>query len=233
MALPKTIALDGPAAAGKTSVASAVAQALGYLFVDTGAFYRAVTLAAIRAGVPSTAHAALVEVARRVRLDIGAASAGSTGQYTVLLDGEDVTQAIRAPEVEADVSAVSAVPGVRDVLNQRYRELAAAHERVIMAGRDIGTVVLPDADLKIYLDASPEVRADRRYAQAVAEGRAASRQVTQKALVGRDQYDSQRAVAPLRAAPDALRINTDALDIAAVIARVLAAIHDWEPRSGG
>lgn len=226
VSLPKTVTLDGPAGSGKSTVGAAVAQRLDYLFVDTGAFYRAVTLAIMRAQALETTDAEITALSSRQRLDI-CPSLHADGQQLVLLNDEDVTEAIRDVEVEAHVSRISAISGVREVLNQRYRELAAAREHVIMAGRDIGTVVIPDADLKIYLDASLEVRAERRYRQSIAKGKSADRKHTQHSMAGRDKLDSQRAVAPLRPAPDARHINTDNLSIDVVIEQVVSLIKSW------
>jgi cytidylate kinase len=229
--LPKTITLDGPAGAGKSSIAFAVARELDYLLVDTGAFYRAVTLAALRAGVVESDETAIVDTAQNLHLDITPDLAADERHYTMLLNGEDVTWAIRSMEVEAYVSRVAAMVGVRDVLNQSFRKLAAAHERVIMVGRDIGTVVLPTADLKIYLDASLDVRAKRRHKQSTKGQNALALGDTQAALAGRDRLDSQRPVAPLRPAPDAHLINTDKLDAQAVTDQVFRLIHEWHPMS--
>ncbi len=231
MALPRTIAIDGPAGSGKSSICAAVARDLGYLFVDTGAFYRAVTLAALRAGVAHADEPTLVEVARQANLDITADRNADERDYTIFLEGEDVTWAIHAAPVDANVSHISAMGGVRNVLNARYRELAR-RGHVIMAGRDIGTVVLPDADLKIYLDASPEARAERRYRQRVAKGHSADYDQILESMRSRDQYDSQRAIAPLRRAPDARYIHTDHLNIDAVIQQVKQIILDWHPTDG-
>lgn len=227
MTLPRTIAIDGPAAAGKTTVAAAVAQALGYLLVDTGAFYRAVTLAALKEGVPISDGDALAALASRVDLDITPERGSGDRLYTVLLNGDDVTNILRSAEVEAAVSPVSATAGVREALNAKYRRLAAANPRVIMVGRDIGTVVLPDADLKIFLDASLEVRANRRHEESLAKGGPADRDALRAAMARRDRIDSERKVAPLAAAPDAHHINTDKLDRQAVIKAVMALVEGW------
>ncbi|MCE7947064.1 MAG: (d)CMP kinase [Chloroflexi bacterium CFX4] len=228
MTLPPTIALDGPAGSGKTTVAHAIATQLGYLLVDTGAFYRAVTLAALRAGVPISDSETLIALAEQLQLETLWADGTDGNFYRLLLNGEDVSEAIRSAAVEDAVSQVAAVRGVRDVLNAGFRRLAETQPFVIMVGRDIGTVVLPEADLKIYLDAAPEVRAARRGQQI---GVADQRDV-QRALSQRDQRDSQRAVAPLRAAPDAHYIDTNRLDAQAVIAHVQGLITAWQVRHG-
>lgn len=228
--LPRTIALDGPAGSGKTSVAFVVARELGYLFVDTGAFYRAVTLAALRAGIRGEDE--IVALAGWIHIELTPDLDQDTRHYTILLDGEDVTWAIRSPEVEADVSRVAAMPGVRETLNRRFCEIAASVERLIMVGRDIGTVVLPDADLKIYLDASLEKRAERRSAQAAGQGGEPDTAETITAIAGRDQLDSSRAIAPLKLAPDAHYINTDDMDVQKVINWVKDLIHEWQAKRG-
>ncbi len=231
MALPRTIAIDGPAGSGKSSICAAVARDLNYLFVDTGAFYRAVTLAALRANLAYAEEPVLVRLAQQTDLDISGDRDADDRDYTIRLEGEDVTQAIQSPAVDANVSRVSAIGGVRSALNSKYRELATRGP-VIMAGRDIGTVVLPNADLKIYLDASPEARAWRRYRQRVASGHQANYDEILEALRSRDQYDSQREIAPLRQAPDAKYIHTDNLSIEAVIDRVRETILNWRPPGG-
>lgn len=227
MTLPNIISIDGPAGSGKSSVCSALARELVYLFVDTGAFYRAVTLAAIRISVESD-EAQIVELAKRSTFDISK-DRYDDDVYTIWLNGEDVTSAVRSVEVEACVSQVSAMPKVREVLNEKYRQLAQ-RGKVIMAGRDIGTVVLPDADLKIYLDASPEVRAERRVKQRQATGQAADYAAILANLKERDSIDSQRSVAPLRRPEDAVYLDTDALDINGVVNTIKQLVAAWQPR---
>ncbi len=226
MTLPKTIAIDGPGGSGKSSICGAIARDLGYLFVDTGAFYRAVTLAAIRANAVYADESTLIEITHRANLDITPDRDSDDRDYTILLDGQDVTRAIQRAEVDANVSRVAAMGGVRAALNEKYRQLASRGP-VIMAGRDIGTVVLPDADLKIYLDASPEARAERRYLQRKAAGHAADYAEILAGLRKRDQVDSERAIAPLRQAADAQYLHTDHLDIDAVIQQVKQIILNW------
>jgi cytidylate kinase len=226
MALPSIIAVDGPAGSGKSSVCSALARLLGYLFVDTGAFYRAVTLAALREGL--TDEAPIAALAERCDFDISK-DHNDDDVYTIWLNGADVTEAVRTPAVEGFVSPVSAMPGVREVLNHKYRQLAV-RGKIIMAGRDIGTVVLPDADLKIYLDASAEVRAARRARQRELAGLPADYDAILANLRERDRLDSSRAVAPLRRAEDAIYFNSDAMDIQQVVAGVYGLIVDWDRR---
>jgi cytidylate kinase len=226
--LPRQIAVDGPAGSGKSSVSFVVARDLGYLFVDTGAFYRALTLAAIEAELVDADEPTITALAERIHITITADLDDDERQYTVLLESRDVTWAIRDSAVEKHVSRVSAMPTVRDTINRQQRQLSE-QQRVIMAGRDIGTVVLPDADLKLYLDASPEARAERRYRQATADGRSADLTAIQRDLERRDAHDSGRTVAPLRKADDAVYVNTDNLTMAGVIARIEEIIHAWQP----
>ena len=228
MALPRTIAIDGPASSGKSAVAALLARELGYLFVDTGAFYRAVTLAVLEAGVLESGEEALINVAEHCAMDITPDHDADNREYTVLLNGQDVTRNIREPAVEATVSRVSAVGGVRKILAEKQRAMAA-RGHVIMVGRDIGTIVLPDADLKIYLDASPEARADRRYRQRIAAGEPADYDAILASLRARDEHDSHREVSPLRIAPDAHYVHTDHLDVEGVVQALRKIILDWQP----
>lgn len=218
-AIPRTIAIDGPAGAGKSTIADALAHRLDYLYFDTGVLYRAVTLAALRRALAVTDHAALGALVRQIHIDVCPPTVADGRSLTVLLDGEDVTWAIRAPEVDRNVSAVSAQPEVRGALLQRQREVAA-RGGIIMAGRDIGTVVLPDADLKLYLEATPDERARRRAIEE--QGRGLERPFIEVLadIATRDDIDSHRAVSPLRPADDAVIIDTDALGIDEVLARI-------------
>ena len=211
-----TIAIDGPAASGKSVVGAHVAARLGYGFFDTGAMYRALTWAALRRGIsPADADAV---AAFTVGVGIEVRAAESTTR--VLIDGADATPYLRTPEVEANVSLVSRVPGVRAALVRIQRDLAAAG-RVVMAGRDIGSVVLPDADLKVYLDASRDVRARRRADQLRAGGEAADIEAIRAEIERRDGIDSSREVSPLTAAPGAVIINTDHLTIEQAVDRIV------------
>lgn len=208
--LPSPIAIDGPAASGKSTVGRALAKELGYRFLDTGLMYRAFALAALRARITPGDTDACEALAKKIRLEIR--NADSTG---VFLDGEDVTGRLTDPDVEAAVSSFSQVPGVRTVMVERQRAIAMAG-RAVLAGRDIGTVVLPAAPLKFYLDASEEARAARRSAQAGRQVAAARENV---AL--RDHTDSTRAVSPLMAAEDAIILDTTNMTLDAVVAEVL------------
>lgn len=216
-ALRGVVALDGPSGTGKTTVARKLAAELGAGYLDTGAMYRVVTLAVLDAGVDPHDADAVVALARSVRLDVSTDPA-SPG---VRLDGTDVGEAIRTPRVDAAVSAVSAVPELRDLLVQRQRTLieqAARDGGVVVDGRDIGTVVAPDAPLKVFLTASPEVRAARRGAQDTAAGREADEATVLASVQRRDRLDSSRAASPLRPAEDAVEFDTSELSIDQVLA---------------
>jgi cytidylate kinase len=224
--LPRTIAIDGPAGAGKSTVAEALAQRLGYLYFDTGVLYRAVTLAALRREISPGDEAALAALVEQIHIDVEPPRVRDGRTLTVLLDGEDVTWAIRTPEVERNVSAVSAQAAVRQALLQRQREVAA-RGGVIMAGRDIGTVVLPDADLKLYLEASAAVRARRRQGDEEQRGLERPLDVVLADILRRDDIDTHRAVSPLRAADDARVIDTENVDIAGVLAKIERVLAEW------
>lgn len=218
-----TIAIDGPAASGKSTIGGLLAERLGYVYLDTGVMYRAVTWAALEQGIPIEDEEAVTALARRLKIDILRPVVDDGRQYTVLADGQDVTWQIRSPAVNAGVSPVSAYPGVRRALTEQQRCLGA-RGRIVMVGRDIGTVVLPDADLKIYLDATLEQRAGRRYQENLARGDAADYEQVLASVRGRDVIDSSRAVAPLRPAGDAVVIDTTPLTIEEVLERVLALV---------
>jgi cytidylate kinase len=213
------IAIDGPAASGKSTVGELLAQKLGYLYFDTGVMYRAVTWAALDRGIPIIDEAAVTALAEELRIDVIPPTADDGRQYTVLADDVDVTWAIRTSEVNANVSPVSAYPGVRREMVSQQRRVAAGGA-VVMVGRDIGTVVLPDAGLKIYLDASVEERARRRWLEEQAQGIESNYEAVLTSMRRRDGIDSNRAASPLRAAEDAVVLDTTALEIDDVMARV-------------
>src|SRR5438309_11625168 len=210
MATPRTVAIDGPAGAGKSTIGALVAERLGYLFLDTGAMYRAVALAALRRGINPDDAERLAALAREVRIAIGPATVRDGRAYTVLLDGADVTWAIRTADIDRIVSQVARVPAVRAAMVEQQRALAL-RGRIVMVGRDIGTVVLPDAERKIFLTASAAERARRREEELAARGQARPRQELLAEILRRDELDSRRPVAPLRAASDALVVETDGL----------------------
>lgn len=216
MPRPSTIAIDGPAASGKSTIGGLLAERLGYLYLDTGAMYRAVTWAALRKGLDVSDEEAISALAGTLNIEIARPAGDDRRQYTVLTDGEDITRQIRDPEVDRHVSSVSAYAGVRRALTEQQRRIARQGS-VVMVGRDIGTVVIPDADLKIYLDASPEVRARRRYLEILERGEEADYESILHDMRRRDTIDSQRQVAPLRAAEDAVRVDTDNLSVAEVL----------------
>ena len=219
MPLPEIIAIDGPAASGKSTLANLLAADLKYLFFDTGVMYRAVTWAAIKKGIPVTDESAVTLLAQQVQIDVLPPSVTDGRSCDVLVDGQDVSWEIRQPDVESNVSPVSAYPGVRDAMKVRQRRIGM-RGRVVMVGRDIGTVVLPEAELKIYLDASVEERARRRYMEVLARGETASYEAILKSMRRRDKIDSTRAVAPLCPAQDAIIINTDGISMEQVLLKV-------------
>jgi cytidylate kinase len=219
------VALDGPGSSGKSSVGAAAAREVGYRFCDTGLLYRAVTWLAEARGVSVDDAEGLVSLVDDVQL----AEDGIGRLERVRVDGIDHTADVRSPAVEAAVSAVSAVPEVRTALLARQRELAA-DGGIVMAGRDIGTVVLPDADLKIYLDASVEERAHRRAEQRDLDPTGPEGIAILESLRRRDRLDTSRAVAPLRVAPDARVISTDGNTFEQTVDAVVGAIRDAQER---
>ncbi len=225
---PSTITIDGPVASGKSTIGYLLAQKLGYLYLDTGAMYRAVTWAALTRGVPVEDERAVTALAEGLHIDITQPTVDDGRQYTVLADGEDVTWDIRRPEVDANVSVVSAYPGVRRAMVVQQRRIAAAG-RVVMVGRDIGSVVLPDADLKLYLDATPQERARRRWLERQARGESVTYEEVLAMMLRRDEIDSHRAISPLRVPDGAVVIDTTGLTVEEVLARVLEQIATADP----
>ncbi|ODR20784.1 (d)CMP kinase [Mycolicibacterium porcinum] len=211
------VSVDGPAGTGKSSVSRGLAQALGADYLDTGAMYRLVTLAVLRAGADLDDAEAIDAVASGAVIGVGSDPA----EDRAYLGGEDVSAEIRGDEVTRAVSAVSAVPGVRARLVDLQRELASSGGRVVVEGRDIGTVVLPKADVKIFLTASAEERARRRNAQNIASGLPDDYETVLADVQRRDHLDSTRAVSPLRAADDALVVDTSDMDQTQVVAHLL------------
>jgi cytidylate kinase len=217
--IPSTIAIDGPAASGKSTIGKRLADELGYLFFDTGVMYRAVTWIALQRGVDVRDEAAVTRLAEETPIDVAPASKSDGRACDVLVEGRDITWETRRPEVDANVSIVSAYAGVRRALSQQQRRIGQ-RGRVVMVGRDIGTVVLPEADLKIYLDASAEERARRRFTEIIARGEKADFDEILSKVRERDRIDSTRAVAPLRPAEDAVILDSDKLNADEVFARV-------------
>jgi cytidylate kinase len=211
-----TIALDGPAAGGKTSVGKRLAQRLGYLFVDTGVMYRAVTWLALYHGVAPEDEQRLGELARACRIEISQQADDLNTPTSVVINGHDVTTAVMSPEVSAAVSLVARFPAVREAMVERQRRLASQGP-VVMSGRDIGTVVLPYADVKIYLTASVEERARRRYEEVQQRGEATEFQDILQDVQSRDTLDAARPVAPMRPAKDAIIVDTTGLGLEQVV----------------
>mgnify|MGYP004661688997 FL=1 len=212
-----SIAIDGPSGAGKSTMARKLAADFGFIYVDTGAIYRTVGLAAYRTGIDRHDEPAVKALLPKLNIEM---RYNEAGEQRMFLDGEDVSEAIRMPEISICASDVSSLPAVRSFLLEMQRKLAREHN-VVMDGRDIGTVVLPDADLKIFLTASAEQRAKRRMLELEAKGVDASFDEVLKDIEYRDEQDTKRAAAPLRAAEDAVRVDTSSLNFeesAAVLA---------------
>lgn len=220
MTMPRTIAIDGPAGAGKSTIGALVAERLGYVFLDTGAMYRAIALAALERGIDPDDAARLAALVREVRITIGPPTVQDGRAYTVLLDGRDVTWDIRTADIDRTVSQVARVPAVREGMVEQQRALAA-QGRIVMVGRDIGTVVLPHAERKIFLTASAGERARRREEELVTRGIARSRAELLHEILRRDRLDSERAVAPLKPATDAIMLPTDGFSVMQALERVL------------
>lgn len=202
-----SIAIDGPAGAGKSTLARRLAKELGYIYVDTGAMYRAIGLYALRAGADLADGAAVEQLLPEISLRLE----NRSGEQKIFLNGEDVSAAIRAEQVGMAASAVAAIPEVRAFLLELQRGMARAQD-VLMDGRDIGTVVLPDASVKIFLTASPEARARRRWLENQAKGIEEAYETVLEDVKKRDYQDSHRAAAPLRQAEDAILVDTSELD---------------------
>lgn len=213
---PLVIAIDGPAGAGKSSVAQRVAQALGYRYLDTGALYRALAWKAIRRGLRPQDTRYIIEMARETQVELRQ----QDGEQRVLVDGQDVTEAIRTPEVANLASPISAIPEVRALLLDWQREFGR-QGGVVAEGRDTGTVVFPEAPVKIFLTASLEERARRRHKELLQRGVDISYEQVKLDLEARDQRDSTRHVAPLRPAPDAVVIDSTHMSLEQVVEEVL------------
>jgi len=215
---PNIIAIDGPAASGKSTLGRRLADRLGYLFFDTGVMYRAVTWVTLQRGVAVTDEPAVTHLAETVQIDIRPPSKEDGRACDVLVDGIDITWEIRTPDVERNVSPVSVYLGVRQALASQQRRIGL-RGKVVMVGRDIGTVVLPEADLKIYLDASAEERARRRYTEIIQRGEKADYEEILAGVRMRDEIDSTRTHSPLRAAADAVILDSDKLNADEVFAK--------------
>ena len=221
--LPSIIAIDGPAAAGKSTLGLSIATALGYLFFDTGVMYRAITWLALKLDLDLRDEAKVTALAEQTQIEVAPASKSDGRACDVLIAGRDITWETRLPEVDANVSVVSAYRGVRAALSQQQRRIGQ-RGRVVMVGRDIGTVVLPEADLKIYLDATAEERARRRYNEVIARGGTADYNEILAKVIERDRIDSTRDVAPLKAAEDAFVLDSDKLNAEEVLKHVMTLI---------
>ena len=216
------IAMDGPSGTGKSTVSRRLATALDARYLDTGAMYRVATVWVLRAGVDPTDAGKVADVVATLPLDIGTDPAAEA----VTMGGEDVSSEIRGAAVTKAVSAVSAVPSVREQLVQMQRDIAASAPRIVVEGRDIGTVVLQNADVKVFLTATPEARADRRNKQNVEEGRGDDYEAVLADVQRRDHADSTRAVSPLRPAEDSVIVDTSDLGMDGVIAALLEVVQD-------
>ena len=216
------IALDGPAGAGKSSIARRAAKALGYIYVDTGALYRTVGLAAMRNNVEPKPSAELEQLLASIRVEL---TFNETGEQIVLLDGEDVSGEIRTSEASKMASNISAVPAVRAYLLDLQRDMAKTNN-VSMDGRDIGTVVLPDAKVKIFLTASPEARAQRRYKEMAEKGMDVQYENVLKDVMERDYNDMHREIAPLKPAEGSITVDTTELDFEQSIEAIINVIKE-------
>jgi cytidylate kinase len=235
MRRPLIIAIDGPSGAGKSTLGRMLARSLNLLYLDTGAMYRAAALAVLRAGVSAKDAEAVASVVARANINL----AGDPDSLRVMLDGRDVSDEIRTEEVSQSASVISTVPEVRRTLVQRQRELGV-QGGVVLDGRDIGTVVFPDADVKFFLTAVPEARARRRYDEERMRARDATRDVTRDVTLEqtledinqRDKRDSTRATSPLAIADDALVLDSTELSIEDVFERMMNAIRERERATG-
>jgi cytidylate kinase len=216
----KIISIDGPAASGKTTLAKLLAAEFGYLFFDTGVMYRAVALAALKTGLPASNYDACARLAEEVEIEVRPPSQEDGRSNDVIIDGVDSTWEILSPEVVEIVSEISANPGVRQALTFKQREIGLRGD-VVMVGRDIGTVVLPEAPVKIFLNASPKERARRRYQERVSRGEMVDFEELLQGIKKRDEIDSNRSVAPLRPAEDAYLLDSDGKDIQSVFKEAL------------
>ena len=227
---PLIVAIDGPAGAGKSTVSKLLARRLGLSFVDSGALYRTVALSARRQGIATDDDQALAALVGRIRIFFKA----TVDENRVYLDGEDVSAEIRTPEISLLASAVSARPVVRAGLLGLQRRLALeAPVGAVLEGRDIGTVVFPDADLKFFLEASPDVRARRRYEELFQKGTESTLDAVLADQTQRDRNDASRAVAPLKPAEDAVRVDSSGLPLSEVVQRLERVIHERLSARGG
>jgi cytidylate kinase len=225
---PSTIAIDGPAASGKSTLGYHLAESLSYLYLDTGILYRAVTWAALKKHVSIQDEQSVTNLAKSIEIKVLTPTLDDGRQYTVLVDGVDVTWELRSSAVDASVSPVSAYAGVRHALTNRMRKIARQGS-VVMVGRDIGTVVIPDADLKLYITASAEERAYRRHQERLAKGECVGYPQVLENIQQRDTIDSSRQTAPLTAAIDAKIIDTTNRTIQQTYLEAIRIITEMEP----
>jgi len=225
LSIPSVISIDGPAASGKSTVGCLLAERLGYVYFDTGIMYRAVTWAALERGISIDDEAGVTVLAEAIHIEVTRPTVDDGRQYTVWVDGQDVTWKLRLPQVDHGVSPVSAYQGVRRALTIQQRRLGL-QGRIVMVGRDVGTVVIPEAGLKVYLDATVEERACRRWREMQERNLQADYDDVLAAMKRRDNIDSSRAVAPLRPAQDAHILDTTGLGVDQVLAQVEAWLHD-------
>jgi cytidylate kinase len=214
------IAIDGPAASGKSTLGRRLADSLGYLFFDTGVMYRAVTWTALQRGINPVDEPAVSSLAEQIQIDVLPASKDDGRPCDVIVEGQNITWETRGRRVDANVSLVASYRGVREAMSRQQRRIGL-RGKVVMVGRDIGTVVLPEAGLKIYLDASAQQRARRRYDEILARHSRADYEAIFASVIERDHIDSTRDVSPLRAANDAIVINSDSMTADQVFDRVL------------
>jgi len=215
------IAIDGPAGSGKSTTARLVAQKLGYIYIDTGAMYRALTLKVIELGIDPNDESSIIKIAENTKIEL----LYENGNLKVILDGKDVSEKIRSPEVTSLVSIVSAHPKLRDIMVKKQRELGR-NGGVVMDGRDIGTVVFPDADLKIFMTADVRERAKRRQKELKAQGFDVEIEKLIKEIEERDKFDSTREIGPLKKADDAIEIDTTNLTIDEQVELVLKKAYE-------
>lgn len=216
------IAIDGPAGAGKSTVAKLIADQLGFLYIDTGAMYRAVTWLVVQNGIAPSDEAAIIEVVRTAKILLKPGDKTSNQLARVFVNGKEITKQIRTQEITKLVSPLSAIPAVRAYLVEQQRNMARQGS-VVLDGRDIGTVVLPDAEVKIFLTASPEIRAQRRFRELKAMGdESVDYDTLLKDIKERDERDTNRAIAPLRMADDAVLILSDNMKIDEVVSHIVA-----------
>ena len=219
------IAIDGPAGAGKSTISKSIAKRLRLIYVDTGALYRALGLYALRSGVRPGDEAAVLPLLETAAVELKY----QEGEQRVFLNSEDISALIRTPEASMAASDISAIPAVRAFLLDLQRDIAKKND-VIMDGRDIGTVVLPDAQIKIFLTATPEDRAGRRYRELLAKGEPVSYDQVLADVIQRDHNDSNRAIAPLRQAEDAVLADTTGFDLEEAIELLLKIIEERRPK---